>query len=127
MTPIDQDLLGFVGKRRFATLLADPPWRFTNKTGKVAPEHKRLARYGTMTLPEIMALPVEQLAAPTAHLYLWCPNALLPDGIAVMKAWGLSRRQSAEPTAADLRSRGWAWIVAGGRPYLGLLIYTVQQ
>jgi N6-adenosine-specific RNA methylase IME4 len=72
MTTIDQDLLSFVGNRRFATLLADPPWQFTNKTGKVAPEHKRLSRYGTMTLPEIMALPVEQLAAPTAHLYLWC-------------------------------------------------------
>ena len=67
-----------------------PPWRFTNKTGKVAPEHKRLARYRTMTLPEIMALPVEQLAAPKAHLYLWCPNALLPDGIAVMEAWGFT-------------------------------------
>ena len=94
MTVIDQDLLSFAGNRRFATLLADPPWRFTNKTGKVAPEHKRLTRYGTMTLPEIMALPVEQLAAPTAHLYLWCPNALLPDGIAVMKAWGFTYKSN---------------------------------
>ena len=65
MTAIDRDLLGVAGSRRFATLLADPPWQFTNKTGKVAPEHKRLARYGTLTLPEIMALPVEQLAALT--------------------------------------------------------------
>jgi len=73
-----------------ATILADPPWQFANKTGKVAPEHRRLHRYQTMTLDEIMALPVEQLAAPTAHLYLWCPNALLPDGLAVMKAWGFS-------------------------------------
>ena len=89
-----EDLLRFANARRFATFLADPPWRFTNKTGKVAPEHKRLARYGTMTLPEIMALPVEQLAAPTAHLYLWCPNALLPDGIAVMKAWGFTYKSN---------------------------------
>jgi len=94
MTAVDQDLIGFAGSRRFTTLLADPPWQFTNKTGKVAPEHKRLARYGTMTLPEIMALPVEQLAAPTAHLYLWCPNALLPDGIAVMKAWGFTYKSN---------------------------------
>ena len=85
MAAIHRDLLDLAGNRRFATLLADPPWQFTNKTGKIAPEHKRLSRYGTMRLPEIMALPVEQLAAPTAHLYLWCPNALLPDGIAVMK------------------------------------------
>jgi N6-adenosine-specific RNA methylase IME4 len=72
----------------FGTILADPPYQFINKTGKVAPEHKRLSRYRTMTLAEIMALPVEQLAAPTAHLYLWCPNALLAEGLAVMKAWG---------------------------------------
>src|SRR6516162_1074883 len=78
----------------FGTILADPPWRFLNSTGKVAPEHKRLSRYSTMTLDEIMALPVAQLAAPTAHIYLWCPNALLPDGLAVMKAWGFSYKSN---------------------------------
>jgi len=78
----------------FSTTLADPPWRFTNKTGKVAPEHVRLHRYHTMTLEEIMTLPVEQLAAPTAHLYLWCPNALLPEGLAVMKAWGFTYKSN---------------------------------
>jgi N6-adenosine-specific RNA methylase IME4 len=82
----------FVGLRRgyYRCILADPPWRFINRTGKMAPEHRRLSRYGTMPLDEIRALPVEQLAAPTAHLYLWCPNALLPEGLAVMKAWGFS-------------------------------------
>src|SRR5262245_20228897 len=82
------DLLVFGGKRQFATILADPPWQFINKTRKVAPEHRRLSRYSTMRLDEIMALPVEQLAASPAHLYLWCPNALLPEGLAVMQAWG---------------------------------------
>jgi N6-adenosine-specific RNA methylase IME4 len=94
MDAIKPDLLDIVGKRRFGTILADPPWQFTNKTGKVAPEHRRLSRYGTMTLDAIMALPVERLAAPTAHLYLWCPNALLPDGLAVMKAWGFSYKSN---------------------------------
>jgi N6-adenosine-specific RNA methylase IME4 len=88
------DLLRFVGKRRFATILADPPWQFMNKTGKVAPEHKRLARYGTMKLDEIAALPVPEIIAPTAHLYLWCPNALLPEGIAVLKAWGFTYKSN---------------------------------
>jgi N6-adenosine-specific RNA methylase IME4 len=74
--------------RQFGTILADPPWQFQNRTGKVAPEHKRLARYGTMSLEEIEALPVASIAAEPAHLYLWVPNALLPEGIAVMKAWG---------------------------------------
>ena len=89
-----EDLLEFVGTRRFATVLADPPWQFCNRTGKIAPEHRRLSRYGTMKLEEIMALPVEQIVAPTAHLYLWCPNALLPDGLAVMKAWGFTYKSN---------------------------------
>jgi hypothetical protein len=53
-----QDLLEFVGKSRYATILADPPWQFANRTGKIAPEHRRLSRYPTMTLEEIGALPV---------------------------------------------------------------------
>jgi N6-adenosine-specific RNA methylase IME4 len=88
------DLARFVHGRRFATILADPPWQFMNKTGKIAPEHKRLARYGTMKLDEIMALPVDDIAADTAHLYLWCPNALLPEGLAVMKAWGFNYKSN---------------------------------
>jgi N6-adenosine-specific RNA methylase IME4 len=72
----------------FSTILADPPWQFQNRTGKVAPEHKRLKRYQTMTLAEIMAMPVEHHAAEKSHLYLWCPNALLEEGLAVMRIWG---------------------------------------
>ena len=85
-----QDFLARVAGRRFATVLADPPWQFQNRTGKVAPEHRRLNRYGTMTLDAIMALPVEQAAQDTAHLYLWVPNALLPEGLAGMEASGFS-------------------------------------
>lgn len=80
--------------RRFATILADPPWRFQNRTGKMAPEHRRLSRYGTMELDEIRALPVADAAADPAHLYLWVPNALLPDGLAVMKAWGFDYKSN---------------------------------
>jgi N6-adenosine-specific RNA methylase IME4 len=80
--------------QRFATILADPPWRFTNKTGKVAPEHRRLSRYGTMALDEIAALPVSEIATTPAHLYLWCPNAMLPEGLLVMKAWGFTYKSN---------------------------------
>lgn len=72
----------------FKTILADPPWRFTNRTGKVAPEHRRLDRYSTMEIAEIAALPVADVAAANAHLYLWTPNALLPEALKVMEAWG---------------------------------------
>src|SRR5262245_58102316 len=73
---------------RFGTILADPPWRFANRTGKMAPEHRRLTRYHTMRIEEICALPVAGLAAEKSHLYLWCPNALLPWGLQVIQAWG---------------------------------------
>lgn len=74
--------------QRFKTILADPPWRFTNRTGKVAPEHRRLDRYSTMTLNDICALDVASVADDNAHLYLWVPNALLPEGIRVLESWG---------------------------------------
>jgi N6-adenosine-specific RNA methylase IME4 len=72
----------------FATILADPPWQFQNRTGKIAPEHRRLSRYTTLTVPEISALPVAELTKDVAHLYLWVPNALLRQGLDVMEAWG---------------------------------------
>lgn len=78
------------GAPGFATLLADPPWRFTNRTGKMAPEHRRLSRYGTLTVDDIATLPVAGLMADPAHCYLWVPNALLPEGLAVLAAWGFA-------------------------------------
>jgi N6-adenosine-specific RNA methylase IME4 len=89
-----QDLLARAGSKKFSTLLADPPWQFQNRTGKMAPEHKRLNRYGTMALDEILALPVQNIAADTAHLYLWVPNALLPEGLEVLKAWGFQYKSN---------------------------------
>ena len=73
-----ESLLSLAKQHKYSTILADPPWRFANRTGKMAPEHRRLSRYATLTIEEIAALPVSQIAADTAHLYLWVPNALLP-------------------------------------------------
>lgn len=89
-----QDLLNRVGEKKFSTILADPPWQFQNRTGKIAPEHKRLNRYGTMNLQEICDLPVAEISADPAHLYLWVPNALLPEGLAVMAAWGFQYKSN---------------------------------
>lgn len=75
---------------RFTTLLADPPWQFQNRTGKMAPEHRRLLRYPTMEFAEILELPVPQLAAASSHLYLWVPNALLAEGLEVLRRWGFT-------------------------------------
>lgn len=89
-----EDLRNFLGGRKFATIMADPPWRFTNRTGKIAPEHRRLARYPTLTLDEICALPVAEHLEDTAHCYLWVPNALLPDGLKVLEAWGFNYKSN---------------------------------
>lgn len=88
------DLLARTAGKTFATVLADPPWQFQNRTGKVAPEHRRLNRYGTMDLEAIKALPVAQITQEPAHLYLWVPNALLPEGMAVMEAWGFQYKSN---------------------------------
>ncbi len=88
-TPADE-LLALAGEEKFATVLADPPWRFTNRTGKMAPEHRRLSRYSTMSLDEIMELPIPQIVLPQSHLYLWVPNALILEGLEVMRRWGFA-------------------------------------
>ena len=87
---VSDELLSIVGNKKFATVLADPPWQFQNRTGKMAPEHKRLQRYPTLSLQEIKDLPVEAIVADTAHLYLWVPNALLAEGMQVMEHWGFT-------------------------------------
>ena len=92
--PAATDLLQYAGDRTYATILADPPWQFKNRTGKVAPEHSRLNRYPTMDLGDVKSLPVEMIANERSHLYLWVPNALLPEGLEVMKAWGFKYKSN---------------------------------
>jgi N6-adenosine-specific RNA methylase IME4 len=89
--PVPGLSLGALGASEpFRTVLADPPWRFVNRTGKVAPEHRRLSRYDTMTAKEIAALPVADLMASQSHCYLWVPNALVAEGLAVLENWGFT-------------------------------------
>ena len=83
-----EDFIASVAKRHYGTVLADPPWQFANRTGKMAPEHRRLKRYSTLTLQDIKEIPVSLVSANASHLYLWVPNALLLEGLEVMAAWG---------------------------------------
>lgn len=78
----------FTQGKKYKTIYADPPWQFQNRTGKVSPEHKRLNRYETLQIDDIKKIPVADVAEEKCHLYLWIPNALLPEGLAVMQAWG---------------------------------------
>jgi len=87
-------LIEFGKQKKFGTILADPPWRFTNRTGKMAPEHKRLKRYATMTLEDIYKLPIADLAKSQSHLYLWVPNALIAEGLETMRRWGFTYKSN---------------------------------
>lgn len=84
------DFRRFTAGKKYRTIYADPPWQFQNRTGKVAPEHRRLTRYETMQVGEIAQLPVSEAADEKSHLYLWVPNALLPEGLEIMRAWGFA-------------------------------------
>lgn len=88
------NLLRFTRGKKYNTIYADPPWQFQNRTGKVAPENKKLMRYETMSLVDIKALPISEIADEKAHLYLWVPNALLPAGLEVMEAWGFEYKSN---------------------------------
>lgn len=94
ISTVAKDFVREVEDLKFKTILADPPWRFQNRTGKMAPEHKRLSRYPTLSLPEIKEIPVHLVSAQNAHLYLWVPNALLKEGLEVMESWGFKYKSN---------------------------------
>ncbi len=94
MANASNDFIHDMQGQKFQTILADPPWQFQNRTGKMAPEHKRLSRYPTMSLDDICDMPVEAVAGEPAHLYLWVPNALLPEGLKVMEHWGFKYKSN---------------------------------
>jgi len=84
-------------KRTFDVIVADPAWAFSDVLKKMKRKTKRGAaqQYKTMSVAEIIALPVKQLINPTGTLLaLWVPGTLLLDGLAVMKAWGFTYKQN---------------------------------
>ncbi|ANO02081.1 MT-A70 family methyltransferase [Mycobacteroides immunogenum] len=97
----------------FKCVLADPPWRFGNRRSGMSPESGLRPRYATMALDDICDMPVQSILAQDAHLYLWVPSAMLPDGLKVMQRWGfryttsitwLKTRLDGEPDGSGV---GW--------------------
>ena len=73
------------GRTRFATIYADPPWKYGNQSSRAATDD----HYGTMTVEEICALPVNAIASDAALLWLWCTNGFLVEALTrVIPAWG---------------------------------------
>ena len=82
----------------YATIVADPPWHYdAAPVGGGTPGTYGVAKafpYSTMTVDEVCALPVGELAAPDAVLWLWTTNRYLPESFRVVSAWGFSYRQT---------------------------------
>lgn len=91
---VAREFIAEIQQNNYGAILADPPWRFQNRTGKMAPEHKRLSRYPTLSLDEIKEIPVHLVANKNSHLYLWVPNALLKEGLEVMESWGFKYKSN---------------------------------
>jgi len=70
-------------KKKYKTIMADPPWKYGKGFGWGAGEY-----YPLMELDDIKKLDVKSISQENAHLYLWCPNSLLPEALEVMEAWG---------------------------------------
>jgi len=69
---------------KYNIILCDPPWRYNNKGGQgVAENH-----YPTMSIEDICALPVAELAAKDSALFLWATFPMLPEALRVIEAWG---------------------------------------
>ncbi len=80
-------------KKRYPTIVADPPWEYTKTPHKVGDGSKGAgAQYPSMTLSELQMLPVGAWAQDNAHLYLWVTNAHIGDAYAVAKAWGFEAK-----------------------------------
>lgn len=73
--------------KKYKTILADPPWDINQRSNYGAINH-----YDLMSLDRIKAMPVVDLCEENSHLYLWCPNGLLPEALEVIKAWGFKYR-----------------------------------
>jgi N6-adenosine-specific RNA methylase IME4 len=82
----------------YATIVADPPWHYDGRPiGGAAPgtmgKQQRFP-YSTMSLADIVALPVGELAASDSVLWLWTTNRWLPDSFSVLSAWGFTYKQT---------------------------------
>jgi N6-adenosine-specific RNA methylase IME4 len=76
--------------KKFGAIYADPPWQYGNQTTRAATDN----HYPTMTIEEIAALPVGDLAAKQSHLHLWATDSFLEEAITLLKGWGFERRQT---------------------------------
>lgn len=80
---------------KFQVIVADPPWAFFDKLKMSDVARGAAANYNTMTISDIKAMKVKEIADPTgAILALWVPSSLLQEGLDTMNAWGFKHKQT---------------------------------
>lgn len=85
------DLWALVEKgQRFGSFYADPPWLYDNQGTRAATGN----HYDGLTVEQLCALPIGDLAADDAHLHLWTTNGFLFECPRIFKAWGFEFRSS---------------------------------
>lgn len=91
-----------VPRRRYRVVYADPAWRFAVRSSK-GEGRSPDAHYQTMTLAEIKALPVAEVAAPDSFCFMWTTAPHLKQGLEVLAAWGFAYSTVAFTWAKTLR------------------------
>lgn len=112
MSVIAQQLRAYAAEgRRYACLLADPPWAFLTYSGNKVPQRATTQHYDTMTEAELSALPVADLVADDAWMQMWVLGTHIDQALRIGACWGFA-----------YNSLGLIWrkMSPGGRSYIGL-------
>lgn len=96
----------------YGAILCDPPWAFSTWS-KTRQTRSAENHYAIMTLDDICALPVADLAKPDCALFLWCINSMIPQALQVIDAWGFTYKTVAF-TWAKRTPTDKAWHVGMG-------------
>ncbi len=102
---------------KYRTIVADPPWRYTKATLDSYAPGTAEGEYGTLAVSEIAHLPIRELVADDAHLYLWVTNPILTEqrtdagALSVVRAWGFEPKTIL--TWHKLGGAGMGWYFRG--------------
>lgn len=75
---------------RFDVIAIDPPWKYSSRQDD--PTHRGRPSYPTMSIEEIIALPIPELTEETCILWLWATNSFLPAAFQCLQAWGFEHK-----------------------------------
>lgn len=92
----------------YGALLIDPPWRFSNYSAKGEVKNP-VAHYSCMSLADLRAMPVADLAAPDCAMIMWATAPLLPEAVALMSAWGFTFKSAGAWAKQSSTGQKWAF------------------